>query len=173
MDAELQRARFDEWLHAHFAILDRAARGFARDPVDRADLLQELMLAVWKAIPAYREQAQVSTFVYRVAHNAAMTWTRARRRARGRDELAESVLVASGDPDDEDERERAVRLERLYAAIRELAEVDRSLILLALDGVAHREIAAIHGLSETNVGVRLHRIRKRLAERLDSGETKS
>lgn len=60
-------------------------------------------------------------------------------------------------------------LERLYAAIRELPEVDRSLILLSLDGLSYREAADIHGISETNVGVRLNRIKARLAKSLKEG----
>ncbi len=167
MDAESQRARFDEWLRAHFAILDRTARGFARDPLDRADLLQELLLAVWKAIPGFREQAQPSTFIYRVAHNAALTWKRKQRRWRGRSQLAELLLAPSDEPRGDDDE----RLAQLHAAIHELRPVDRSLILLSLEGLAQREIAGIHGMTESNVGVRLHRIRKRLGERLEPGET--
>ena len=132
MDAELQRARFDEWLRAHFAILDRTARGFARDPLDRADLLQELLLAVWKAIPGFREQAQPSTFIYRVAHNAALTWKRKQRRWRGRSQLAELLLAPSDEPRGDDDE----GLAQLHAAIHELRPVDRSLILLSLEGLA-------------------------------------
>ena len=62
-------------------------------------------------------------------------------------------------------------LEQLYAAIRSLPEVDRSLILLSLDGVSYDEMATIHGLSESNVGVRLNRIKQRLTQQLNEKDT--
>jgi len=149
---------FGEWMKAHLGVLNRIARAFA-EPADQHDLLQELMLAVWKAVPSFRGDSAPVTFIYRVAHNRAVTWKRregGRRRrdadAHGTWELSQST---AGDPD-------AALLDRLYAAIRQLAPLDRSLMLLALDGVPHRDIGALHGLSETNIGVRLHRARARI-----------
>ena len=123
--------------------------------------MQELLLAVWKAIPAFRAEAQPSTFIYRVTHNAAMTWQRTRRNYRRNVEQFSTLgPVAEADgaaaPD-------AERLEALYAAIRALPPLDRSLILLSLDGLSYRGMAALHGLSEGNVGARLTRLRQKLA----------
>ena len=167
MDSRQREALFDSWTREHGAILERAARVFAGE-TDRDDLLQELLLAVWRAIPAFRHDSKVSTFLYRVAHNAALTWIRARR---SRPDLESEPLpeiadarsagqLADGESDD------AGRLVRLYAAIQTLPEVDRSLVLLSLDGVSYAEIAALHGLSESNVGARLTRARKTLARTL-------
>ncbi len=147
----------------HAAILYRVAAGFASG-VDRDDLLQELLIALWRAIPAFRGDAQAATFIYRVAHNAALTWKRSERRRDAWQEgpAALDGIEAAGGADDAD---RGL-LERVYAGIRELPALDRSLVLMSLDGLSHREMALIHGLSEGNVGVRLHRGRARLAQTL-------
>ncbi|PZR35373.1 RNA polymerase sigma factor [Caulobacter segnis] len=149
---------FADWLAPHLAMLQRTARAFA-EPADQHDLLQEMSLALWKAWPRFRAESAAGTFAHRVAHNAALTWRRGEARRRLRGVAVETELLsrdAGTDPQD-------ALLERLYAAIRQLPPVDRSLILLSLDGLAYAEIARLHGLSETNVGARLTRIRQRVA----------
>ncbi len=150
---------FADWLGPHLPMLHRTARAFA-DPADQHDLLQELTLALWKARPRFGQARVEAAFAYRVAHNAALTWRRGETRRRRRGAAIEAQLVvqdAGSDP-------QGPLLERLYAAIRTLPPVERSLILLSLDGVAYGEIARLHGLSDTNVGARLTRIRQRLAQ---------
>lgn len=149
---------FAAWLAPHLPMLHRTARAFA-EPADQHDLLQELTLALWKARPRFRDESAAATFLHRVAHNAALTWRRGegRRRLRGVAVEAELLVRDAGtDP-------QGPLLERLYAAIRRLSPVERSLILLSLDGVSYDEIARLHGLSPTNIGARLTRLRQRLA----------
>jgi RNA polymerase sigma-70 factor (ECF subfamily) len=160
MGAEHQRNEaFADWLEPHLAALRRISRAFA-PPADQHDLLQELMVAVWRAWPRFEDRSAATTFVYRVAHNTALTWKRGESRRRRRRDAIEAELSLR--PDTGDPAEAAL-LERLYRGIRTLPPVDRSLILLSLDGVAYGEIARLHGLSETNVGARLTRIRARLS----------
>jgi RNA polymerase sigma factor (sigma-70 family) len=154
---------FEQWLGAHGAVLHHVANGFA-DGADRHDLMQELLLAVWKAVPAFRSAAKPSTFIYRVAHNAALTWKRTQRNYRDRvDRFEESGGREEHAAPEISSRERET-LALLYAQIRQLPPVDRSLILLHLDGVSYTEMAEIHGLTESNVGVRLNRLRQRLTD---------
>lgn len=152
--------RFEAWMGEHLGVLHRIARAFAAG-ADRHDLLQELMLAVWRAAPAFRGESAPATFIFRVAHNCALTWRRGearRRRRQGEFERLHVVEEAGEDP----------LLARLYSAIRELETLDRSLILLSLEGQSYAEIAAIHGLSESNVGARLTRARKKLAQLMET-----
>lgn len=169
MRPQEQRDRFEQWLDAHAAIVHRTARAFTASEADRADLTQELMLAVWRAVPAFREEAKPATFIYRVTHNAAMMWLRGRQRhARlGRSSSCDPDELSGGEPVPDEHAARAQRLARMYTAIRQLGLLDRSLILLALDGVTYKQIAEIHGMTTNNVGVRLNRIRRRLAELLE------
>lgn len=165
MQAAEQHLLFDRWLVEHAAVLHHVANGFA-EGVDRHDLMQELLLAIWRAVPAYRGGAQASTFIYRVAHNAALTWKRSERNYRQRvgrfeaDALRETHVALATSV-----RERET-LELLYAHIRRLPPVDRSLILLHLDGVGYAGMAEIHGLTENNVGVRLSRLKQKLTDAL-------
>jgi RNA polymerase sigma-70 factor (ECF subfamily) len=156
---------FADWVRSHNAILWKVARSFAPSGQPE-DLHQELLVALWQAVPAFRGQAKPSTFVYRVAHNFALTWLRKQQRyQRTFDQFSETVPdpaapLATGAA----ELER--RIGRLYEGIRGLPEIDRTLTLLYLDEVSYREMADVLGISESNVGVRLHRIKKRLAEEL-------
>lgn len=150
-----QNELFERWTREYAAILHHVANGFA-DGDHRQDLMQELLLAVWKAVPAFRADSQPSTFLYRVSHNAALTWQRSQRTYQRK--LAEAALT----PPQPTARDDAALLEQIYAGIRQLPPLDRSLMLLSLDEVSYREMAAIHGLSESNVGARLHRARQKL-----------
>lgn len=158
-----QRAIFDEWLRLHGAILHRVANGFASG-ADRDDLRQELMLALWHAVPAFAGASKPSTFIYRVAHNAALTWRRGT--ATYRRHVERFGAEAGGDAEREKSGAESEALALIYAQIRGLPPLDRSLILLQLDGVSYAAIAEIHGLTENHVGVRLSRIRQKLTDAL-------
>ena len=148
----------------HIAILYRVVNGFAEGD-DRNDLMQEVMLAVWNAIPHFRAQSKPTTFLYRVSHNAALSWLRTRHNYRRR--IEQAAVFAEIDSQSNHTPSHDPRLDDLYAAIRGLPELDRSLILLSLDGVSYTDMAAIHGLSESNVGVRLNRIKQRLTKDME------
>jgi len=146
--------RFQAWIGAHLGVLHRIARAFATG-ADQQDLLQELLVTVWRAGPSFRGESAPATFIFRVAHNRALTWRRGETRRRLRAEAYQRLRV------DEESGEEPL-LERLYAAIRQLEPLDRSLVLLSLEGQSYADIAALHGLSESNVGARLSRARQKL-----------
>ena len=152
-------AAFAAWLAPHLPALGRISRAFAQGP-DQHDLLQELMVAVWKARPRFEGQSAPATFVWRVAHNAALTWRRGETRRWRRGQAVQAEMAVRDQSGDDPQ---AVLLERLYGAIRALPLLDRSLILLSLEGAAYEQIASLHGLTQTNVGARLTRIRARLS----------
>jgi RNA polymerase sigma factor (sigma-70 family) len=161
-----QQAIFDSWLREHAAILHHVANGFASG-ADRHDLMQELLLALWRAVPAFRAASLPSTFIFRVTHNAALTWKRAERGYRRRLDSFQELQAGLPPAVDESSAEPAPEtLELLYSAIRSMEPLDRSLVLLQLDGVSYAQIAEIHGLSESNVGVRLNRIKHKLTAKL-------
>jgi RNA polymerase sigma-70 factor (ECF subfamily) len=167
MNIAEQQERFVEWISAHSAIIHRVVNGFARGD-DRKDLLQEVMLAVWKSIPAFRQQAKITTYLYRVSHNAALLWIRTQKNYRRRVEefgATNPAVIPTDSGASLDER-----LGALYSAIRLLKPVDRSLILMSLDELSYREMADVLGLTETNIGVRINRIKQQLAELLKGKE---
>lgn len=78
--------RFDDWLHQHGGILHHMVNGFAVGD-DRNDLLQEVLLAVWKSTPSFRGQAKPMTYLYRVCHNTALLWIRTEKNYRRRTDI--------------------------------------------------------------------------------------
>ena len=162
MDSTEQQSVFGEWVERHSRIIYRVVNGFASGE-DRNDLLQEVLLAVWKSIPSFRKEAKATTYLYRVCHNAALLWMRGEKRYRRHvEELSEfSLGTDAGARSAMDER-----LAEVYGAIRKLKAMDRSLVLLSLDGLNYREMAEVSGLSESHVGVKLNRIRNQLSELL-------
>lgn len=145
----------------------RLANSYEADAGAREDLFQEIALALWRAIPGFRGEASERTWLYRIAHNTAISAMASRRRRQGREvELTDSAErpPAWEDPD------RALLLkekqERLMAAVRELPPIDRQLIVLHLEGLSYAEIEQVAGLSQSAVATRLSRIRDRLAARV-------
>jgi RNA polymerase sigma-70 factor (ECF subfamily) len=167
VDITEQQQRFAEWLRDHSAILHHVVNGFAAGE-DRNDLLQEVLLAVWKSIPAFRRQSKPTTYLYRVSHNAALLWTRTQKNYRRRVEQYEAFAPTEFASDTDSLTDE--RLATLYSAIRQLKPVDRSLILLSLDGLSYREMAEVLGLSESNVGVKINRIKTQLTQTLKGNE---
>lgn len=159
MTRAAQNELFARWMEAHSPLLSKLARVYA-PAGEHKDLLQDLLIAVWKSIPLYRAQAKPSTFIYRVALNRILNSARdARHYNRAHEPI--DPLSEPAAPDSVDEEDR-VRL--LHEVIRTLPEVDRSLALMYLDEMSYADIADVMGITATNVGVRLNRIRTRLAE---------
>lgn len=151
--------RFLEFHREHGAAIARkTARAFTANAADGDDLAQEILVALWQALPQFRGGAKVTTYAYRVAHSCALNWKRSRQRyARKLDHFALEPAAESVAAPRTDER-----LAWLYARIHELSPVDRSLLLLFLDRLSYAEIADVTGLTEANVGVRLHRLKHHL-----------
>lgn len=159
---------FADCAKRHRGILLGIARGFVGGD-ERDDLLQEMLLALWHALPTFQARAAESTFVYRVALNTALAWSRRRPpQLRAIDEADEPIAADSGPPELLLDAERS---DALLAAIARLATLDRALVLLHLDGLSYRGIGEVLGLSETNVGARLSRARRQLSTLLLRSQT--
>ena len=161
MTEEKRTEIFSEWIGTYRGLLFKVVRAYAQIPDEQDDLFQEISIQVWRSIPQFRQQSAVSTWIYRISLNTALNWKRKEKRHHeGRSSIAgmESILQASKTEQDE-------RLGWLYEEISQLLPVDKSLTLLLLDGYSYKDMSAILGLSESNVGVRINRIKKRLISR--------
>lgn len=169
LDADSQHALFSRWLTDHVALLHHVANGFA-EGADRHDLMQELMLALWRGLPAFRAEAQPSTFIYRVAYNTALTWKRGQSNYRRRVENFEAEIPAMPEMGVARDAQRSTRdreaLALMYAEIRALPPIDRSLLLMHLDEVSYAGMAEVIGMTESAIGARLTRIKQRLISTL-------
>jgi RNA polymerase sigma-70 factor (ECF subfamily) len=156
---------FESWLRQYSGVLYRIAQAYTRSAEDRDDLVQEILLQLWRSLPRFAGKSSPSTWIYRVALNTALAWNRSDTRRRWRlSPLIEADNIPSADPDSGAALHSAEVVRRLYDAIHSLSKVDAALVLLYLDDLSYREIAEVLGISEGNVGVKLNRARKQLAE---------
>ena len=166
-----QEQCFRQWLAAHQGLLWRVARSFASTMQDQEDLIQDMLLQLWRSVPTFRGDSKESTWIYRLAFNTALVWQRSEKRRRLKHEaFSLHSLLARDASDSMASQDEEARLGQLYQAIRELPKLDASLALMLLDGLSYRAMSEVLGISENHVGVRLHRIRKQLTDRL-KGQT--
>jgi len=152
-----QKQIFDEWLNQHKTVIFKIVRAYAFNVMDQDDLFQEIIIQIWHSIPAFRREASVTTWLYRISLNTAIKWTKKERKHYQSEALegVQHILQEGRKQTDE-------RLTWLYEEIYKLDEIDRSITLLLLDGFSYKEMAAILGITESNVGVKINRIKKQL-----------
>ena len=141
----------------------RLAFGYEKAEPAREELVQEIALAVWQALPNFRGECSERTIIYRIAHNRGLTHAYRRERAHDAlDELPPSLEPRDPRPLPEEQIAIAKQRDRLRSAIQRLPLVYRQAVMLMLEDLSHTEIAEILGISESNVAVRLNRARKAL-----------
>ena len=152
-----QQHIFETWLAQYKALIFKVVRAYAFSAADQDDLFQEITIQVWHSIPNFRQESSAPTWLYRISLNPAIKWVRKERKHPQPETLdnMEHVLQESRMPMDE-------RLAWLYEEIYKLDEIDRSVTLLMLDNFSYKEMADILGISESNVGVKINRIKKQL-----------
>jgi RNA polymerase sigma-70 factor (ECF subfamily) len=153
------KERFHGLLAANGPALLRLAASYAHTVSDRDDLFQEISLAIWRALPQFRGDSSERTFIFRIAHNRAMSHLAKRRRPAP---PVDDVEVPDPRPDPESDLLLKQKHEQLAAAIRRLPVEYRQVVTLALEGLTYTEIADVVGIHENNVGVRLNRSRQML-----------
>ena len=145
------------------ARLRKICRVYATDADAEKDLYQDILVQLWRALPSFEGSSTPGTWLYRVALNTALGQKR-QRAARERATLdAGDPVWRNRIPAPDESLESKQRLERLYSAIARLNDVDKAVVMMYLDEKSHREIAEVLGITESYVGVKLHRIRKEMA----------
>jgi RNA polymerase sigma-70 factor (ECF subfamily) len=151
---------FREILRTYRAAFGRIARVYAQDHDEEEDLYQEILLQIWRSLPSFRGDSAIGTWVYRVALNTGLSHRR-RHQRRGKLEVPltgeEPHPATTGSPRDESAL--------LADFLRALEGVDRSVMLLYLEGLPHGDIAAVTGSTPGAIGVRLHRLRRHFEQR--------
>jgi len=152
--------RFLQLLNANLPALGRLAGSYTRSSSEREDLLQDIALALWQALPRFRGDCSERTFLFRIAHNHCIDHITRRR------PMASLQELEMDPPDGEPSIEARVRGEqdsaRLIEAVRQLPLIQRQVVVLALEDMDYAEIAQVLGITENNVGVRLNRARATL-----------
>ena len=153
---------FHQIIEQHKGILFKVARIYCRNEDDRQDLLQEMMIQIWKSLHRYNDKFAITTWLYRVSMNVAISFYRknATRASKFRvlDEQTVQIPI-------EDKSENEQQLNLLEQFISELKEIDKALMILYLEDKSHTEIAEILGVSISNVGTKIGRIKDKLKTR--------
>lgn len=159
---------FRHIIDEHYGILFKIGRAYTRDDADFADLYQEILIQLWESYPRFKGQSKLSTWIYRVALNTALTHTRKEKRRPAGHSIEKEAFRLSDDSQlqSEEQQQKERNIELLYQCINELKKDERAIILLHLDGNSYEETAQIMGISTSNVGVRLLRTKKKLQKRL-------
>lgn len=165
LDRAEQEHIFDRLLVANGAALGRLAASYTNTTTDRADLVQEIALAIWQALPRFRGECSERTFLFRIAHNRAIAFLS--RTLAQAPQLDEEMEVHDPAPDPESGLAQQQRADRLRRAVHQLPVGYRQVVTLTLEGLAYGEIAEVLGISESNVGARLSRARQILRESLE------
>ncbi len=160
MDDPDRERRFLALLNANLPALGRLAGSYASGAAEREDLVQDIALALWQALPRFRGESSERTFLFRIAHNHCIDHITRRR-------PMASLQDLELDPEDgarsiESSLSQQQDSARLMAAVRRLPLIQRQVVVLALEDMDYAEIAAVLGITENNVGVRLNRARATL-----------
>jgi len=145
-------------------IIHKVCRIYTDNQEAHNDLFQEITIQLWKAYPKFRGEAKLSTWMYRIGLNTAITLFRKSKRSIKTQDF-DSVLhkIESSDYDDTEEEQ----LKLMYKAIHQLSDIDKGLIFLYLEYKNYKEISETLGISEVNARVKMNRIKTRLKKILN------
>jgi len=140
-------------------IIHKVCRIYTSNQDAHNDLFQEIAIQLWKAYPKFRGESKLSTWMYRIGLNTAITLYRKSKRSIVTQDF-NSVLYRIESTSYDDTEEEQLKL--MYAAIHQLSDIDKALIFLYLEDVSYKEISETIGISEVNARVRMNRIKTRL-----------
>lgn len=164
-DPERQERLYGEVAGTFAPAIARMARGYEADPELARDLEQEMHLALWTSLAGFRGEASLSTWVWRVAHNAGARHVQSATRAKRKAPLVplEDIEIAAPGASPERQAAEALTLEKLYGLVYALAPTDRQVMLLYLEDLDAAAIGEVTGLSSGAVATRIHRIKSALS----------
>ena len=140
----------------HQKIIHKVCHMYTNNQDDHGDLFQEILLQLWQGYPRFKGDAKVTTWMYRVSLYTAMSSIKKKQKRK-------EEIIYAGEQEKVDKHD-PYEFENLRAAIDTLSQTDKALVMLYLEEKSYKEIADIMGMTESNVGVKLNRIKKKLRE---------
>jgi RNA polymerase sigma factor (sigma-70 family) len=160
--------QFSTLIEEHKGIIYKIANSYCRNAEDRKDLIQEIVVHLWKSHDRYDDRFKLSTWIYRVALNVAISaYRREKKRSERVSPLEEIIIEPAAEPVGESDPKIAT----LHRIIDQLDELNRALMILYLDDNSYRDIARILGLTETNVATKINRLKLKIKEQFTQTNT--
>jgi RNA polymerase sigma factor (sigma-70 family) len=162
MNGKEQDQRFQELIEQHKGILFKVARTYCQNEEERQDLIQEISIQAWRSLDRYDEKYKLSTWLYRISLNVAISFYRRNAKWQGITVPLNDRISQNPEIENTDKEQQLIMLDRF---INELNDIDKALMLLYLEDKSHSEIADILGISQSNVGTKIGRIKEKLKTR--------
>jgi len=157
---ETKQKAFSKLIKDNQGLIIKVSRLYTHSLEDQEDLFQEIVLQLWKSYDSFQGNSKISTWMYRVALNTAITLFRKKTRQPQTDELQD--FHSSNFLEDSDEKQQQISL--LYKVIKLLPDVERAIVMMYLDDEPYKEIADTLGITEVNARVKMNRLKKTLKE---------
>lgn len=154
--------KFVQIIKEHEGILFKITTVYTDNGDDQKDLYQDIVFQLWKSFDSFRNESKISTWMYRIALNTALTRLNKSKR-KGHSVPIDQVILKQTDYYDTEFEER---IKLLYQHIKQLNVLEKGLMLLLLEGKKYEEIAEITGLSPSNVGTKISRIKQKLKKQI-------
>ena len=161
--------RFNEVIAQNSERIKRICCYYNSNPDDQKDMYQEILVNIWKSLNNFRGEAAISTWVYRVAVNTSLTFTgKAYRQMKLIVDIdTQNLGLIYEEEEFEAQRLHDQQFEKLQSELNTLSVIDKALISLMLEGLSMKEIADVIGITESNVKVKIHRIKAQLKQNLN------
>ncbi len=161
---------FLDLIEQHRGIIHKVCNSYCKDQESRKDLTQEIVIQLWKSFGKYDAQFKVSTWMYRIALNVAISFYRREKKHHSTSSITESDLdVADDRPASQDTESNIAQLHRF---IDQLDELHKALMILYLDNNSYKDIGEVLGITETNVATKINRIKQKLKQQFETTENK-
>ena len=157
----MTQEEFTSQVEANEGIIQKICRLYGHTQPDREDLFQEIIVQLWKSVPKFQGQSKFSTWMYRVALNTAISDFRRKKRSLPVSEADVDSLEISSGPGD---TEREGQVNALYAAIGQLTEIDKAIVMLYLENKSYEEMEDILGINSNTLRVKMNRIKEKLRQ---------
>lgn len=161
MPEKILQDEFLQLIQSHQGLLHKVCHLYENNAVDREDLFQEMILQLWKSYGSFRGEAKLSTWIYRIALNTALSSIRKNKR---RVPLMFPEKAPHGVPDEKKDTIQDEQLQFLYQAVARLTEIERALVMLYLDERSYDEMEEIMGISSGTLRVKMNRIKEKLRQ---------
>ena len=161
---KIDEKEFEQLVKKHKNTIYTVCFMFSKDSEEVNDLFQEVLIAIWQGLPTFKGQSNIATWIWRISLNTCISCERKKKK-----NVTVSLSMDVDYFEDKDADAQQVRM--LYERVHQLKPFDRAIVLLWLEGIPYDEIAAIVGITTSNVATRLFRIREQLKQ-MSNHETK-